>query len=77
MPTCPACSRHIDSLDCYILNTVETYILYIDELGRAVKQYDDSLSLEGITIRFYRCPECKNLLFTNYDDAVEFLSENR
>ena len=75
MPTCPACGRHIDSLDCYILDTAETYILYIDELGRAVKQYDDGL--EGITIRFYRCPECRNLLFTNYDDAVEFLSENR
>ena len=77
MPTCLACSRHIDSLEGYILNTVDTYILYIDELGREVKQYDDSLSLKGITITLYRCPECRNLLFTNYDDAVEFLSENR
>jgi len=71
MPTCPACGTHIDSLDCYILDTSETYVLYVDGYGRVVKQYDDSL--EGISIRFYRCPECRNPLFTEYEDAVNFL----
>jgi len=74
MPTCPNCGKVIDFLDYHILKDVGAYSLYIDD-GRVVIEYEDYS--EDLTMRLFLCPECKNLLFTNYDDAVEFLSENR
>jgi|GEM_PF-2400571 len=74
MPTCPSCKKVIDSLDYHALEDSGTYSLYIDE-GRVVVKYEDGL--EGLSMRLFLCPECKNLLFTNYDDAVKFLLKTR
>jgi len=67
MPKCPNCGEEIN----YLLNRATAdFIVEIDEDEKP--KYD----LIGIwDDGTYRCPECNEIIFETYTDAVEFLKE--
>jgi hypothetical protein len=64
MPNCPKCNEDIDHLDFV---SKETH--YGEFTSEGDYEENDNIDVDDI---FYRCPECNNDLFTDYDDANEF-----
>jgi len=75
MPKCPKCGKEID----YLWNYSAVWEEYKLTIGRdGYEQYefiDDSAPVDGIDDE-YVCPECHEVLFTDEEDAVNFLKGN-
>ncbi|MHC1636290.1 MAG: hypothetical protein ACXQTS_06715 [Candidatus Methanospirareceae archaeon] len=73
MPKCPICGKGIETLDYYEKNCWQRAVFF---LYNGVPNYTnfDTLSCDETE---YRCPECDELLFTDEEDAVEFLESGK
>jgi predicted RNA-binding Zn-ribbon protein involved in translation (DUF1610 family) len=71
MPKCPKCGKEIDFLKNYVSNTTEEFNFSLNDKGEPVYEYVDALTYGSNSV--YACPECGEDLFTNEEDAIEFL----
>jgi len=72
MPVCPKCGEEID----YLINVCEKTVCFEFTVN---KNGFPEYSLDGETDNYaegtYECPECYETLFSNEDDAKEFLTQ--
>jgi len=75
MPRCPRCGKEID----YLYNYSAVWIEYKLTIGiGGYEQYelmDDPVPI-GDRDDEYVCPECREVLFTSAEDAINFLKGN-
>ena len=69
MPYCPKCDSRISELNEYNKGE-EKHRFYVADNGGIETEYLDWIG-EGSSD--YECPECKEVLFTGYNDAEAFL----
>jgi predicted RNA-binding Zn-ribbon protein involved in translation (DUF1610 family) len=72
MPKCPSCGREIKELRARMTDSGR---MYVDEDGEVVCEWlseiygDEQLGFE------FECPECEEVIFTDYVEAEAFLEE--
>lgn len=71
MPQCLECKEEIDHLVCW--EKVWTKANLRASIDRSDLNYGPSEIADSVGELEYECPECDAVLFTNEDDAVEFL----
>jgi len=71
MAKCPECGAEIDTLRLIQHEVAKAY-LYLSESGGVDTGGWDTIEVKET---YFYCPECDELLFTNYDDAENFLAQ--
>ena len=74
MPICPECNEEIEELGTHSYGNYTTYYKVYIEHG-AIKEEEEGgeKDMEGSV--GYSCPKCYAELFTNEEDAEDFLKE--
>jgi predicted RNA-binding Zn-ribbon protein involved in translation (DUF1610 family) len=74
MPKCPNCKKEIDHL-IYIESGEMAYTFRVlnkkDVFYEQKEFYPDNSSM------YFECPECNETLFTNIEDAINFLAKKK
>ena len=75
MPRCPKCGKEIDHLVDYS-PVWEEYELRVDTNGNVHWEFmNNSVPMDAKDDE-YECPECHKVLFTDAEDAINFLKGN-
>jgi predicted RNA-binding Zn-ribbon protein involved in translation (DUF1610 family) len=74
MPKCPKCGKTIEFLKDYMTGVTQVFYFSLNDDG-SPDYCDDELILEGGRDEF-ACPECGETLFTNEEDAINFLKSS-
>ncbi|MBW2569708.1 MAG: hypothetical protein JRE47_10160 [Deltaproteobacteria bacterium] len=69
MPKCPKCGREIDALKNVEDGSME-YKLALDIAG---DMHYEQMEFSGYDNEEFLCPKCEAVLFTDPDEAIEFL----
>ena len=72
MPKCPKCKKEIEQLRNYCQGE-NVYSLWLE--GNDI-QYDLK-DFIGRNENEYCCPECHEVIFTDEEEAIKFLKENK
>jgi hypothetical protein len=70
MPKCPKCGKEINFLKSYVYSRDE-FNFVIDNDGTFDYDYVDNW--DCVIDREFCCPECEEILFTDEEDARDFL----
>lgn len=72
MPICPKCGKEIDYLRSFCKQSAE----YTLQLRNGEPDYEHLSSADFYEDEEFACPECDEILFTDEEEAIEFLKEN-
>lgn len=71
-PICSECKAHLDILEYEATATVSGMVGLNEEIDELENMVETQFEYSGLS--FFKCPYCSNILFTDFDEAKEFLS---
>jgi hypothetical protein len=70
MPKCPKCGEEITYLS---VRSIDSGIFRIDENGDPEYEWASDIYGDEVIGMEFLCPECREVLFHDVDEAIEFL----